>query len=201
MFLRDSARVWCGIRRYSNNRITDGTRTATRAACRKCPFSSSARATPLSTSTIARRAAHTLMGSYDALSTSTGASMGARELVSTATTIGSGAACLDACDGCGLDPCLPIFPLCLRRPCQFYRNFLALHDACHRGDVDLFRSRAAQRPRALGGGSAGSEHVIHHDDVATRDFVRIANAESSAHVLAALMAGESGLRARIALAD
>src|SRR6478736_5119067 len=35
MFLRDKARVWCGMRRYSSSLITDGTRMASRAACRK----------------------------------------------------------------------------------------------------------------------------------------------------------------------
>ena len=73
MFLRDSARLWCGIRRYSSRRITEGRRMATRAECRKCPFSSSVIATPFNTSTIALRAAQTLMGSYEAFSTSTGA--------------------------------------------------------------------------------------------------------------------------------
>jgi len=63
MFLRDSARLWCGMRRYSSNRITDGKRIATRAECRKCPFSSSVMATPFNTSTSARRAAQTLIGS------------------------------------------------------------------------------------------------------------------------------------------
>src|ERR1035438_1104094 len=66
MFLRERARDWCGIRRYSSRRMTDGTRMATRAACRKCPFSSSVMAMPLSTSTMARRAAQTLIGSYEA---------------------------------------------------------------------------------------------------------------------------------------
>src|SRR5438552_13043116 len=64
----------------------------------------------------------------------------------------------------------PYFPLCLRRPCQFYRNLFALHDACHRGDVDLFRPGAPQRARAFGGGSTGGEHVIHQDDVMPIDL-------------------------------
>src|SRR6266404_1888072 len=201
MFLRDSARVWCGMRRYSSRRITEGTRMVKRVECRKWPFSSSARATPLSTRTIARRAAHTLMGSYDAFSTSTGANMGARELDSTATTTGSGADCLDACDGCGLDPCLPIFPLCLRRPCPFYRNLFAFHDACHRGDIHFFRSCPTQRARAFGSGRTSGEHIINQDDVMPLDLVSIADDKRSAHVLAALMARESGLRARTALAE
>ena len=45
---------------------------ANRAACRKCPFSSSGMASPFRTSTMARRAAQILMGSYDAFNTSTG---------------------------------------------------------------------------------------------------------------------------------
>ena len=36
MFLRESARVWCGIRRYSRSRITDGSRTAAREECTAC---------------------------------------------------------------------------------------------------------------------------------------------------------------------
>src|SRR5580658_11045737 len=31
MFFRDNALDWCGMRRYSSNRITEGTRIATRA--------------------------------------------------------------------------------------------------------------------------------------------------------------------------
>src|SRR5579864_4716165 len=73
MFLRESARVWCGMRRYSSRRMTEGTRMAMRAAWRKCPFSSSVMATPFNTSTMARRAAQTLIGSYEAFRTSTGA--------------------------------------------------------------------------------------------------------------------------------
>src|ERR1700676_2408542 len=63
MFLRDKARDWCGMRRYSSRRITEGTRMATLAAWRKWPFSSSVMATPFSTRTIARLAAQTLIGS------------------------------------------------------------------------------------------------------------------------------------------
>ena len=33
MFLRESARVWCGMRRYSSRRITEGRRTGLRAEC------------------------------------------------------------------------------------------------------------------------------------------------------------------------
>jgi len=45
---RERARDWCGMRRYSSKRMTEGTRSARRAACRKCPFSSSVIATPFS---------------------------------------------------------------------------------------------------------------------------------------------------------
>jgi len=72
MFLRESARVWCGMRRYSSRRMTDGSAMRIRAACRTWPCSSSVRATPFSTSTSARRVPQMLIGSYDAFSTSTG---------------------------------------------------------------------------------------------------------------------------------
>jgi hypothetical protein len=63
MFLRESARVWCGIRRYSSRRITDGSRTAERAEWMALMVSSSAEATPFNTRTSARRAAQILIGS------------------------------------------------------------------------------------------------------------------------------------------
>jgi len=63
MFLRERARVWCGIRRYSSSRITDGSRTNARAECTALLDSSSADATPFKTSTRARRAAQMLIGS------------------------------------------------------------------------------------------------------------------------------------------
>src|SRR5580698_3787278 len=65
------------MRRYSSRRITDGTRMASRAACSSWPLASSIMATPFSTRMMARRAAHTLIGSYDAFNTNTGACMDA----------------------------------------------------------------------------------------------------------------------------
>ncbi len=47
IFFLLSARVWCGIRRYSSSRITLGIATRIRAACRIAPCSSSVRANAL----------------------------------------------------------------------------------------------------------------------------------------------------------
>jgi hypothetical protein len=63
MFLRESARVCRGMRRYSSRRMTLGKRTELRAECTAVTDTSSADATPFSTSTRARRAAQTLIGS------------------------------------------------------------------------------------------------------------------------------------------
>ena len=70
--LRDKARVCRGIRLYSSSRMTEGTLTTCLSECTASLPDSSAAATPFNISTRARRAAHTLIGSYVALSTSTG---------------------------------------------------------------------------------------------------------------------------------
>ncbi len=72
MFFRDKARVCRGMRLYSSSRMTEGTLTTCLAECTASLLDSSAAATPFNISTRARRAAHTLIGSYVALSTSTG---------------------------------------------------------------------------------------------------------------------------------
>src|ERR1035441_9303745 len=63
MFLRERARVWWGMRRYSSKRMTEGMAMRVRWAWRVRPCSSSVLAMPLSTRTKARRAPQMLMGS------------------------------------------------------------------------------------------------------------------------------------------
>src|SRR2546428_381400 len=47
MFLRESDRVWCGMRRYSSSRITEGSSTVRRVEWTACGVTSSADAQPL----------------------------------------------------------------------------------------------------------------------------------------------------------
>src|ERR1017187_314512 len=119
MFLRESARVWCGILRYSSSRITLGIATVNRAACSTAPCSSSVRATPFSTSTSARRAPQMLIGSYDAFSTSTGICItGWRKtpIRTSSSVVSRGEACPAACrlplTRCfrTFDPCIALAP-------------------------------------------------------------------------------------------
>ena len=56
---------------YSSSRITDGVGIENRAECNHFEELSSACATPFKTSTTARRAVHTLIGSNEAFSTKT----------------------------------------------------------------------------------------------------------------------------------
>src|SRR5271154_6334217 len=72
MFFLESARLCCGICRYASRRITEGTLWACADECTSALCNSSAWATPFSISTMARRTAVTLIGSYVALSTNTG---------------------------------------------------------------------------------------------------------------------------------
>src|SRR5437868_3899516 len=71
MFLRERLFRSNGIWTYSVSRITDGTKISTVADRIVRSVLSSARATPFSRSMTARRTVHTLIGSYDALSTRT----------------------------------------------------------------------------------------------------------------------------------
>src|SRR5229473_1441452 len=73
MFLRESARVWCGMRRYSRSRITEGTRIARRAIVLVLKGVAMTEEENGHFLHAARRAAQTLIGSYDAFNTSTGA--------------------------------------------------------------------------------------------------------------------------------
>src|SRR5579863_9922344 len=192
MFLRESARVWCGMRRYSSSRITEGTRIESRAACRKCPFSSSVMATPFSTRTIARRAAQTLMGSYDAFSTSTGACITVRR------TSGCGAVLSIMTARCVMWPeclCFDI-SLCVRNsapallaPIQARR--FSFQYARHRCHVNSLRSRAQQHARALRDRSAGGEHIINQQHVSIFDVFHSLRArfERSAQVRPPLVIG------------
>jgi hypothetical protein len=63
MFFRERARVWCGIRRYSSSRITDGTFKQRLAEWICEGATSSADATPFKIKIKARRAAQMLIGS------------------------------------------------------------------------------------------------------------------------------------------
>src|SRR6201996_1245012 len=120
MFLRLNARVWCGILRYSSNRITLGIATRIRAACSTAPCSSSVLATPFSTSTSARLAPQMLIGSYDAFSTSTGVCIaGCRNTPTlTSRSVVMRPAPCPPCPAClfPLSPCFRIFPDCISSP-------------------------------------------------------------------------------------
>src|SRR5262249_3621022 len=71
MFLRDRLFRSNGMCMYSLSRMTEGVGIENRDECNHVLELSSARATPLSTRTTARRAVQTLMGSNDALRTKT----------------------------------------------------------------------------------------------------------------------------------
>src|SRR2546423_1580962 len=190
MFLRDSARVWCGMRRYSSRRMTEGTRMEKRAECRKWPFSSSVMATPFSTSTMARRAAHTLMGSYDAFSTSTGACITVRRGSPWAPVVSRMTVACVACPVCR--PLLINLCGSGRRRWNQPRCFSLQHSR-HGGDKHLLGAGAHQHPRALAGGDAGSEYIIYHHDRLI-DYCVSRYSKCAANIGAPLMARQPGLR-------
>src|SRR5258708_15022115 len=127
IFLRESARLCCGICRYASNRITEGTLCACAAECTSALCISSACATPFSINTIARRTAVTLIGSYVAFSTSTGSCIrdarrgeiklwdllpaGASEPGMTSPLASGGQRPRGSTDICPFAPIAPLYPL------------------------------------------------------------------------------------------
>src|SRR5579864_3464063 len=210
------------MRRYSSRRMTDGSRMATRAECRKCPFSSSVMATPLSTSTRARRAAQTLIGSYDAFRTRTGASS-AWPSPGRCTALAAGEKNPAPIREVGPGSCsilgikikvskfqkLPdptnLAPHSFRHGGLVYSVVLDLsvfrcqfQGARCGGDPDLAGSGAAQDAGTLRRGGAGGIDIIHKNDVAASDFGGTFHRKGPAQVLTTLMTRQANLRMRVA---
>src|SRR6516225_7442321 len=165
--------------RNSRSRMTDGMRTATRAEWMKPPFSSSVVATPLSTKTTARRTGVTLMGSYDALSTSTGicSSRWFASRISISSVWSH-----------------RIIAICGRNRQQRRGDVRELgRGAGQSQHYGAPRARALQDLDASGNGSAGRHDIVNEQDVFFADAFRIRYDESATNVVRAGARVEAGL--------